>query len=143
MDTVDLMEKYYGADVLKVAREVLEKIPRMDLLEKLPQITPTGEPNPVGGDGGQGQMEKVKKNIFKILKELKEKDFEEFKWHLENHRSPEDLGSIPRSDLENKNRENTVDLMEQCYGTNSVQVAVKVLIEMKNNNLAEKLSKMN
>uniref|UniRef100_A0AAQ4P9K7 B30.2/SPRY domain-containing protein n=1 Tax=Gasterosteus aculeatus aculeatus TaxID=481459 RepID=A0AAQ4P9K7_GASAC len=89
------------------------------------------------------QMEKVKKEIFKILKDLKKEDFEVFKWHLENHRSPEHLGSIPRSDLENKNRENTVDLMVQYYGKDSVQVAEEVLKEIQRNDLAEKLSKMN
>uniref|UniRef100_G3PPD1 Pyrin domain-containing protein n=1 Tax=Gasterosteus aculeatus TaxID=69293 RepID=G3PPD1_GASAC len=88
-------------------------------------------------------MEKVKKEILIILKELKEEDFKEFKWHLENHRSPEDHRSIPRSDLENKDRMDTVDLMEQCYGKNSVQVAVEVLKEIQMNDLAEKLSKMN
>uniref|UniRef100_A0AAQ4R596 B30.2/SPRY domain-containing protein n=1 Tax=Gasterosteus aculeatus aculeatus TaxID=481459 RepID=A0AAQ4R596_GASAC len=88
-------------------------------------------------------MEKVKKEIFKILKDLKKEDFEVFKWHLENHRSPEHLGSIPRSDLENKNRENTVDLMVQYYGKDSVQVAEEVLKEIQRNDLAEKLSKMN
>ncbi|XP_077944768.1 NACHT, LRR and PYD domains-containing protein 3-like isoform X3 [Gasterosteus aculeatus] len=89
------------------------------------------------------QMEKVKKEIFKILKDLKKEDFEVFQWHLENDPSPEHLGSIPRSDLENKNRENTVDLMVQYYGTTSVQVAVEVLKEIQRNDLAEKLSKMN
>uniref|UniRef100_G3N438 Pyrin domain-containing protein n=1 Tax=Gasterosteus aculeatus TaxID=69293 RepID=G3N438_GASAC len=88
-------------------------------------------------------MEKVKKEILIILKELMDEDFKEFKWHLENHRSPEDHRSIPRSDLQNKDRMDTVDLMEQCYGKDSVQVAVEVLKGMKKNDLAEKLSKMN
>ncbi|XP_077944852.1 uncharacterized protein LOC120813858 [Gasterosteus aculeatus] len=88
-------------------------------------------------------MEKVKKEILIILKELKEEDFKEFKWHLENHRSPEDHRSIPRSDLENKDRMDTVDLMEKYYGKDSVQVAVEVLKEIQMNDLAEKLSKMN
>ncbi|XP_077944784.1 protein NLRC3-like isoform X2 [Gasterosteus aculeatus] len=88
-------------------------------------------------------MEKVKKDILIILKELKEEDFKEFKWHLENHRSPEDHRSIPRSDLENKDRMDTVDLMEQCYSKDSVQVAVEVLKEIQMNDLAEKLCKMN
>nr|XP_040025526.1 NACHT, LRR and PYD domains-containing protein 6-like [Gasterosteus aculeatus aculeatus] len=87
-------------------------------------------------------MEKVKKEILIILKELKEEDFKEFKWHL-NHPSPEDHRSIPRSDLENKDRMDTVDLMEQYYGKDSVQVAVEVLKEIQRNDLAEKLSKMN
>ncbi|XP_077944781.1 NLR family CARD domain-containing protein 3-like isoform X2 [Gasterosteus aculeatus] len=88
-------------------------------------------------------MEKVKKEILIILKELKKEDFKEFKWHLENYRSPEDHRSIPGSDLEKKDRMNTVDLMVQYYGTNSVQVAVEVLKEIQRNDLAEKLSKMN
>uniref|UniRef100_G3N8D6 Pyrin domain-containing protein n=1 Tax=Gasterosteus aculeatus TaxID=69293 RepID=G3N8D6_GASAC len=86
-------------------------------------------------------MEKVKKEILIILKELKEEDFKEFKWHL-NHPSPEDHRSIPRSDLENKDRMDTVDLMEQYYGKDFVQVAVEVLKEIQRNDLAEKLSQI-
>ncbi|XP_077944929.1 NACHT, LRR and PYD domains-containing protein 3-like isoform X1 [Gasterosteus aculeatus] len=70
MDTVDLMEKYYGPDVFKVAREVLEKIPRMDLLERLPQITPTGEPNPVGEDGGQENITNCQRELKSNLKKF-------------------------------------------------------------------------
>ncbi|XP_062415537.1 NACHT, LRR and PYD domains-containing protein 3-like [Pungitius pungitius] len=88
-------------------------------------------------------MEKVKKDILNILKDLKEEEFKEFKWHLENNPIPEDLRSIPPCDLHKADRMDTVDLMVRCYDTDSVQVAVKVLEEMQMNNLAEKLSKMN
>ncbi|XP_062415383.1 NACHT, LRR and PYD domains-containing protein 3-like isoform X1 [Pungitius pungitius] len=88
-------------------------------------------------------MEKVKKDILDILKELNEDEFEEFKCHLKNYPSPEDLRSIPPCHLQNADRMKTVDLMVLCYDTDSVQVAMKVLKEMRMNNLAEKLSKMN
>ncbi|XP_062414912.1 NACHT, LRR and PYD domains-containing protein 3-like isoform X2 [Pungitius pungitius] len=88
-------------------------------------------------------MEKVKKDLFKILEELKEEDFQQFKWYLENHPSPEDPRSIPPCDLEKANRMNTVDLIVRCYDTDLVQVTMKVLEEMKMNDLAKKLSKMN
>nr|XP_040037781.1 uncharacterized protein LOC120822287 isoform X1 [Gasterosteus aculeatus aculeatus]XP_040037782.1 uncharacterized protein LOC120822287 isoform X1 [Gasterosteus aculeatus aculeatus] len=42
LDIVDLMGQYY-ADPVQVAREVLKKIPRIDLLEQLPQTTPIEE----------------------------------------------------------------------------------------------------
>ncbi|XP_037340167.2 NACHT, LRR and PYD domains-containing protein 3-like [Pungitius pungitius] len=88
-------------------------------------------------------MEKVKKEILSILKELKEEDYKEFKWYLENHPSPEDPRSIPPCGLQNADRMDTVDLIVRCYDTDSVQVTMKVLEEMKMNDLAEKLSKMN
>ncbi|XP_062414920.1 NLR family CARD domain-containing protein 3-like [Pungitius pungitius] len=88
-------------------------------------------------------MEKVKKEILSILKELKEEDYKEFKWHLENHPSPEDPRSIPPCDLQNADRMDTVDLIVRCYDTDSVQVTMKVLEEMKMNDLAKKLSKIN
>ncbi|XP_062414989.1 protein NLRC3-like [Pungitius pungitius] len=88
-------------------------------------------------------MEKVKKEMLSILKELKEEDYKEFKWYLENHPSPEDPRSIPPCDLQNADRMDTVDLIVRCYDTDSVQVTMKVLEEMKINDLAEKLSKMN
>uniref|UniRef100_A0AAQ4RD70 B30.2/SPRY domain-containing protein n=1 Tax=Gasterosteus aculeatus aculeatus TaxID=481459 RepID=A0AAQ4RD70_GASAC len=88
-------------------------------------------------------MEMVRKDILNILKELEEEDYKEFKWHLRNHSSPEDPRSIPPCDLENADRMDTVDLMERCYDTDSVQVAMKVLEEMQKNDLAKKLSKRN
>ncbi|XP_077942500.1 NACHT, LRR and PYD domains-containing protein 3-like [Gasterosteus aculeatus] len=88
-------------------------------------------------------MEKVKKDLIKILEQLKEEDFKGFKWYLENHTCPEDLRSIPPCDLEKADRMNTVDLMVRCYDTDPVQVAMKVLEEMQMNDLAEKLSKKN
>ncbi|XP_062415703.1 NACHT, LRR and PYD domains-containing protein 3-like isoform X2 [Pungitius pungitius] len=88
-------------------------------------------------------MEKVKKDILYTLEELKEEEFERFKWHLKNNPSPGDPRSIPPCDLQKADRMDTVDLMVLCYDTDSVQVAVKVLEEMQKNNLAEKLSKMN
>uniref|UniRef100_G3PJT8 Pyrin domain-containing protein n=1 Tax=Gasterosteus aculeatus TaxID=69293 RepID=G3PJT8_GASAC len=88
-------------------------------------------------------MEKVKKDILKTLEQLKEEDFQRFKWYLKNNSSPEDPRSIPPCDLQNADRMNTVDLMVRCYDTDSVQVAVKVLEEMQMNDLAEKLSKTN
>ncbi|XP_077942522.1 protein NLRC3-like isoform X2 [Gasterosteus aculeatus] len=88
-------------------------------------------------------MEKVKKDILKTLEQLKEEDFQRFKWYLKNDSSPEDPRSIPPCDLQNADRMKTVDLMVRCYHTDSVQVAVKVLEEMQMNDLAEKLSKTN
>ncbi|XP_062415384.1 NACHT, LRR and PYD domains-containing protein 3-like isoform X2 [Pungitius pungitius] len=88
-------------------------------------------------------MEKVKKDILNILEELKEEDFREFKWYLENNPSPEDPRSIPPCDLHKADRMDTVDLIVRCYDTDSVQVPVKVLEEMKMNDLVKKLSKMN
>ncbi|XP_062418572.1 NLR family CARD domain-containing protein 3-like isoform X3 [Pungitius pungitius] len=88
-------------------------------------------------------MEKVKKDLIKILEQLKEEDFKGFKWYLENHPIPEDHRSIPPCDLENADRRNTVDMMVRCYNTDSVQVAMKVLEELQMNDLVEKLSKKN
>ncbi|XP_077938044.1 stonustoxin subunit beta-like [Gasterosteus aculeatus] len=84
-------------------------------------------------------MAKVKKDILKILKQLKEEEFKEFKWHLENEPIPEDPRAIPGCDLENKDRMDTVDLMERHYDTDSVEVTMKVLEEMQMNELAEKI----
>uniref|UniRef100_A0AAQ4RZH4 B30.2/SPRY domain-containing protein n=1 Tax=Gasterosteus aculeatus aculeatus TaxID=481459 RepID=A0AAQ4RZH4_GASAC len=88
-------------------------------------------------------MEKVKKDLIKTLKQLKDPEFKQFKWFLRTHLSLEDSRSIPPCDLENADRMDAVDLMVQCYDTDSVHVAMKVLEEMQMNGLAETLSKTN
>nr|XP_040055427.1 uncharacterized protein LOC120832854 isoform X2 [Gasterosteus aculeatus aculeatus] len=88
-------------------------------------------------------MEKVKKDLIKTLKQLKDHEFKQFKWVLENHSSPEGPRSIPPCDLENADRMDAVDLMVRCYDTDSVHVAMKVLEEMQMNGLAKTLSKTN
>uniref|UniRef100_G3NLI6 Pyrin domain-containing protein n=1 Tax=Gasterosteus aculeatus TaxID=69293 RepID=G3NLI6_GASAC len=84
-------------------------------------------------------MEKVKEDIIKMLKELKEDEFKDFKWYLENNSSPEDLRKIPACDLENADRRQTVDLMVWCYDTDSVQVAREVLKKIPRMDLLDKL----
>ncbi|XP_077945322.1 protein NLRC3-like isoform X1 [Gasterosteus aculeatus] len=88
-------------------------------------------------------MEKVKKDLIKTLKQLRDHEFKQFKWLLENHSSPDGPRSIPPCDLENADRMDAVDLMVRCYDTDSVHVAMKVLEEMQMNGLAETLSKTN
>ncbi|XP_062415323.1 stonustoxin subunit beta-like [Pungitius pungitius] len=77
-------------------------------------------------------MARVKKDILKMLKQLKEEEFKEFKWHLENEPIPGDPRSVPSSDLQNADR--------MHYGTDSAQLATAVLVEMQKNDLAEILS---
>ncbi|XP_062417365.1 stonustoxin subunit alpha-like isoform X2 [Pungitius pungitius] len=86
-------------------------------------------------------MAGVKKDILKMFKQLKEEEFKEFKWHLENEPIPGDPRAVPPSDLQNADRMDTVDLMERHYGTDSAQLATTVLEEMQKNDLAEILSK--
>ncbi|XP_048050919.1 caspase b-like [Megalobrama amblycephala] len=84
-------------------------------------------------------MAATKKVIFETLQNLKSDDFTEFTWHLEN---PTDrIEPIPEARLENANRQTVANLMVQQYTDEAVNIAVKVLRDMKQNDLASKLER--
>uniref|UniRef100_A0AAQ4PL63 B30.2/SPRY domain-containing protein n=1 Tax=Gasterosteus aculeatus aculeatus TaxID=481459 RepID=A0AAQ4PL63_GASAC len=87
-------------------------------------------------------MEKVKEDLIYILKDLKEDEFKDFKWYLENQSSLEGLRKLPSCDLENADRRKTVDLMVRRYGTESVHVAMKVLEKIPRMDLLDQLSQI-
>ncbi|XP_062279142.1 uncharacterized protein LOC133983942 [Scomber scombrus] len=72
----------------------------------------------------------VKEKLFRMLQRLTEDDFRVFKWFLEN--------KIPKSKLESANRTRVVDLMEQTYNQQAVEVT-KMLFEKMNRNDLVKL----
>ncbi|KAF1385158.1 hypothetical protein PFLUV_G00127770 [Perca fluviatilis] len=84
------------------------------------------------------KMETPKEVVLGILEDLGADDFGKFKWHLQG--ALEDFPAIPKSKLENVNRENTVDTMFQTYSTNTIKVTRIVLEKINQNDLVEKLS---
>lgn len=84
-------------------------------------------------------MAATKKVIFETLEKLKSDDLTEFIWHLEN--PTEDIEPIPESKLEKANRQKVVDLMVRQYTDEAGNIAVKVLRDMKQNDLASKLER--
>ncbi|KAK3511199.1 hypothetical protein QTP70_032259 [Hemibagrus guttatus] len=79
--------------------------------------------------------------LLKHLDELKQDDFERFKWSLMNNKA-QGFESISRSKLENAKRYEVVDLMVNQYGpSEAARIAVQVLKQIGQNNLASDLEK--
>uniref|UniRef100_A0A4W4FD36 Pyrin domain-containing protein n=1 Tax=Electrophorus electricus TaxID=8005 RepID=A0A4W4FD36_ELEEL len=80
----------------------------------------------------------VKYRIHSHELELVTTELKKFQWYLTN--SVEDDKRIPKSQLENADRHDTVDKMVQKYGTfGAVNMTEVILKKMGNNQLAEKL----
>ncbi|XP_037399039.1 uncharacterized protein si:ch211-114l13.9 [Pygocentrus nattereri] len=83
-------------------------------------------------------MTNVSTVLVNHLYELKEEEFERFKWYMTKDVAI-GFDPIPKGKLEKKTRENVVDLMKSNYMSDTGKIAVKILREMQQNNLAEQL----
>ncbi|XP_034095715.1 NACHT, LRR and PYD domains-containing protein 12-like isoform X4 [Gymnodraco acuticeps] len=91
-------------------------------------------------DQNQGEkMETPREVLFKTLKDFGESEFKDFKWYLQG----KVLGfpGIPKSELEEADRGDTVDLMLRDYDINTIKVTREVLKKIPRNDLEEELSK--
>ncbi|XP_059211873.1 NACHT, LRR and PYD domains-containing protein 3-like [Centropristis striata] len=94
-------------------------------------------------EGGKCQGEKMvtpRGVLLGILKGLGAEDFKEFKWFLQQQGELEGLPEIPKSQLEDADRMETVDEMFQTYSINTMQVTRTVLEKINQNELVKKLS---
>eukprot|EP00064_Thunnus_orientalis_P022519 superscaffoldBa00007647_g22717 len=149
-DTVDLMvQKYESSGAVDVAKEVLKKINRNDLVQRLSDSST--EPKAVldlpplrllilpPAGRLMGEM-KTKEDLLKTLEDLIGKDFEDFKWFLK-HESLEGHQAIKASQLEKAERRDTVDLMVQTYQLpGAVEVTKKLLKKINRNDLLQSSS---
>ncbi len=83
-------------------------------------------------------MDATKNAISDILEHLLSAEFKKFVWHLWNGVAA-DIEPIPRASLENADRQDVVDRMVQKYTTNAGTVAVQVLLNINQNDLAKRL----
>lgn len=78
--------------------------------------------------------------LLGTLAELVSKELEAFQWHL--IQGVEGFTSIPRGQLENANKQVTVDRMVQQYlDDGAVKITLEILRKMDQNKLAEYLEK--
>ncbi|KAM9707427.1 NLR family CARD domain-containing protein 3-like isoform 2-T3 [Menidia menidia] len=77
----------------------------------------------------------TKKVLLRTLEDLKNQEFEDFKWHLTLRGGLGDFPYIPKSKLENLDRKGTVDLMVNTYCIYTVKVTKMILVEINMNNL--------
>ncbi|XP_059181749.1 uncharacterized protein LOC131960527 isoform X2 [Centropristis striata] len=80
------------------------------------------------------QEAKAKERLLEILKRLSDKQFKDFKWHLEN------LKDITASELENKEKGEVVNKIWQTYTHRSVEVTKTILEKIPRNDLVQMLS---
>lgn len=74
-----------------------------------------------------------------MLAQLKQEEFKEFKWFLQDSDILTDLPCIPRQRLEKGDMLDVVDLMLQTYSQQSVELTKKVLQKIHRNDLVQKL----
>uniref|UniRef100_A0A3B5Q9L2 Pyrin domain-containing protein n=1 Tax=Xiphophorus maculatus TaxID=8083 RepID=A0A3B5Q9L2_XIPMA len=82
----------------------------------------------------------LKQMLFETLQELGDEEFRRFKWFLQQTDDLDGLPLIPKSHLENADRQETVDQMVQKYNCWAVEVLKKNLQKIYRNDLQDKLS---
>eukprot|EP00064_Thunnus_orientalis_P024386 superscaffoldBa00010380_g24678 len=81
--------------------------------------------------------------LLKTLKELRDDEFRNFKWYLQESDILEGSSGISKSDLDKADRSDTVDKIVETYNQQSVEVVKKTLEKINRNDLVEKLSNTN
>lgn len=85
-------------------------------------------------------MATLKKFLLECLEDLTSEDFKTFKWHLCDKNGLESFTAIPKSELEDADRTDTVDQMVKNYCTNTIEVTKIIFGMMQQNSLVERLS---
>ncbi|XP_042258547.1 NACHT, LRR and PYD domains-containing protein 12-like isoform X2 [Thunnus maccoyii] len=85
-------------------------------------------------------MAKLKEELFKILAKLKEEEFKDFKWFLEQDDILDGSKGIPVGQLEKAEKTRTVDLIVQKYqDPGALHVTMRVLEKISRNDLVQHL----
>ncbi|XP_044228201.1 pyrin-like [Thunnus albacares] len=85
-------------------------------------------------------MAKRKGELLNTLEKLKADEFKKFKWFLEEDDILEGFKGIPVFQLENAERQDTVDLMIQKHqDPGALQLTMKVLEKISRNDLMQSL----
>ncbi|KAM9353693.1 NACHT, LRR and PYD domains-containing protein 1 homolog isoform 2-T2 [Symphorus nematophorus] len=145
-EIVMLMEKIYGEESVEVTREVLKRMNRRDLVQRLSDIS-SGSIKKHSVDEHQGAsseteatMTSLQKKLLQTLEDFSDGDLEKFKHVLQYTKIKEGLPRIPGHRMELAGRAEIVTLMEEIYGQESVEVTREVLKRMNRRDLVQKLS---
>ncbi|XP_059194783.1 uncharacterized protein LOC131975958 [Centropristis striata] len=139
-DTVFSMVLTWGQQSVEAANEVLKKLERTDLVQRLSDSSM--EPNTEHRAAliqRVATVAAVKQLLLETLNDLSDEELEEFKGFLELIVSQKDLPDIFRM-LRQTDRADTVDLMVQTYGQLSVDLSMEIFIEMNKIDLMQRLS---
>ncbi|XP_029995969.1 NACHT, LRR and PYD domains-containing protein 3-like [Sphaeramia orbicularis] len=81
--------------------------------------------------------------LLDTLEDLTEGDFKKFKWFLQQAEILEGFPAVPKSQLENADRLDTVDQILDTYQDHAVEVIIKVLKKINKNDLVKRLTNVN
>lgn len=81
--------------------------------------------------------------LLATLEDLSDGEFKKFKWFLQQPEVLEGFPAIPRCQLENADRLDSVNEITDTYNKNAVEVTIKVLKMIKKNDLVQRLSNIN
>ncbi|XP_067456888.1 A-kinase anchor protein 9-like [Thunnus thynnus] len=143
VDLVELMVEICGQQSVEVTREVLKKMNRTDLVQRLSD-TSSGSKGPsgsleLGAHGGimDETMTRVKEKLLETLEELCLGEIEQVKWWLQNLQM-KDLPRIPGVRIERADSTvDLVDLMVEICGQQAVEVIGEVLMKMNRMDLVQ------
>ncbi|MEQ2242580.1 hypothetical protein ILYODFUR_037293, partial [Ilyodon furcidens] len=100
---------------------------------------PSPSSRKVSAGGTLEKTKSLKRKLFNILKDLKDENFKNFKWCLEDE-SLDGSSPIQKAELENADRQDVVDLVVHRFGfEGALKVTEKVLKDIGMNNLVEEL----
>nr|XP_033495562.1 uncharacterized protein LOC117265273 isoform X2 [Epinephelus lanceolatus] len=142
-EIVDVMLRTYSQQSVQLTREVVKKMNRTDLMQRLSK--PSSELKEKHSvDEHQPAVLKraaVKQILLETLKDLSYKDLEKFKWLLRFTQFQKGLPHISLSRLQGAGSADTlVNLMVQTCGQQSVEVTKEVFMDMNRTDLVNKLS---
>ncbi|KAM8735552.1 uncharacterized protein AB9X84_023968 [Acanthopagrus schlegelii] len=80
-----------------------------------------------------------REKLLNVLEQLKQQEFKEFKWFLQDSDILTGLPGIPHHRLEEGDMLDVVDLMLQTYSQQSVELTKKVFQKIQRNDLVQKL----
>ncbi|XP_049439529.1 uncharacterized protein LOC125893087 isoform X1 [Epinephelus fuscoguttatus] len=142
-EIVDVMLQTHSQQSVPLTREVVKKMNRIDLMQRLSKPSSELEEAHSVDEHVPAVLKKaaVKLILLETLKDLSKKEIEKFKWLLRFTQFQKGLPHIPLSGLQWADSTDTlVDLMVQTCGQQSVEVTTEVFMDMDRTDLVERLS---
>ncbi|XP_075962778.1 uncharacterized protein LOC142965629 isoform X3 [Anarhichas minor] len=138
---VKLMMETYGQQSVEVTEEVLKKMNRKDLVERLSELTlGLSEEHPSKPIKNEVTMTSVREKLLETLEDLSYGELEQFKLVLQRTRTKKGLPRMSRQRMETADRDGIVEMMMEIYRQQSVEVTSEVLMEMNRSDLVKRLS---
>ncbi|XP_051261719.1 NACHT, LRR and PYD domains-containing protein 1 homolog [Dicentrarchus labrax] len=138
---VELMVETYRQTCMETTKNILKKMNRTDLAQRLLDIIPgtKDKQRPSLTQRVETMMSDIEL-LLETLRDLSDREFEEFKKILRQIHSERRYSNIPWTQLEITDMQDTVFLMVQSDGQKSVETANEVLKKMERTDLIQRLS---